>query len=483
MYQASAPVFLRQLGALSAILDKGEAFAAEKGLDASGLIDARLAPDMFPLSRQVQIATDSAKGAIARLAGVDAPVFADTESSFPELRERIARTIAFIGTIAPDRVDGSEEREIVLKINGNDVHFVGQPFLLHFALPNFFFHTAAAYAILRHQGVEIGKIDFSADYSPACAPVPQPAAIDVREVWKAPARRFNPASHPAAETSMPILTRPEGYLPEDFHVTRRTATGMFFAGYALAAFSAEAAPITTPADGLTIEEVTIPNGAPRPLPAYVARPRHGGRHAAIIVVNEIFGIHDYIKDVCRRLARLGYVAVAPDFFYRSGVNLPAIADMEKIRPVVAQASVEQVDGDVRATSAWLRTRPFAKPGRIGITGFCWGGAVVWRAAMVDPDIKAGVAWYGQVKPLIARAGEVKAPVLGLYGALDHGIAQADIQAMLAALRAAGKTGSDIRVYPDAQHGFHADYRDSYNEADAKDGWARMLAHFRANGVV
>jgi carboxymethylenebutenolidase len=108
---------------------------------------------------------------------------------------------------------------------------------------------------------------------------------------------------------------------------------------------------------------------------------------------------------------------------------------------------------------------------------------VWRSAMVDPDIRAGVAWYGQLKPLIARAAELKAPVLGLYGALDQGIPQTDVEAMRAALKAAGKTGSDIRVYPDAPHGFHADYRESYREADAKDGWARMLAHFRANGVA
>ncbi|MEA3004089.1 MAG: carboxymethylenebutenolidase [Sphingomonadales bacterium] len=282
---------------------------------------------------------------------------------------------------------------------------------------------------------------------------------------------------------MDHLTRPEGSEPEDFHLSRRAAVSMFFAGYALAAVSAEAAPVVTPADGLRIDELLIPNGAPKPLPAYVARPKSGGRHAAIIVVNEIFGIHDYIKDICRRLAKLGYVAIAPDFFYRSGVNLPALTDIDKIRPIVMQAGNDQVDGDVRAVSHWLKAQSFVKPDRIGITGFCWGGAVVWRSAMVDPDVKAGVAWYGQLKPLIPRAAELKAPVLGLYGALDQGIPQTDVEAMRAALKAAGKTGSEIRVYPDAQHGFHADYRASYNEADAKDGWARMLAFFRAHGVA
>ena len=281
---------------------------------------------------------------------------------------------------------------------------------------------------------------------------------------------------------MRSLTRPEGSEAEDFHVSRRAAVGMFFAGYALAAVSAEAAPIVTPETGLVIEEVLIPNGAPKPLPAYVARPRGKARHGSIIVVNEIFGIHAYIKDICRRLAKLGYVAIAPDFFYRSGADLPAMTSIDQIRPIVAQASVPQVDGDVRAVSAWLKGRPFVRADRIGITGFCWGGSVVWRAAMVDPDIKAGVAWYGQLKPLIPRAAELRAPVLGLYGALDQGIPQTDVEAMRAALQAARKAGSDIRVYPDAQHGFHADYRSSYNAADAKDAWARMLAFFKAHGV-
>ena len=282
---------------------------------------------------------------------------------------------------------------------------------------------------------------------------------------------------------MQTLTRPEGSLPEDFHLTRRAAASMFFAGYALAAVSSEASPVMTPDAGLTIEEVLIPNGAAKPLPAYVARPRGDGRHAAVIVVNEIFGIHAYIKDVCRRLAKLGYVAIAPDFFYRSGVDLPAMSDIKQIIPIVQQASVEQVDGDVRAASAWLKGAKFVKGERIGITGFCWGGSVVWRSAMVNPDIRAGVAWYGQLKPLIARAGELKAPVLGLYGALDKGITQEDVAAMTAALRAAGKADSSIHVYPDAEHGFHADYRASYNPADAKDGWAKLLAHFRKHGVA
>lgn len=279
------------------------------------------------------------------------------------------------------------------------------------------------------------------------------------------------------------LTRPEGSEPQDFHVTRRAAVSMFFAGYAVAAYSAEAKPITTPADGLVIEEALISNGAAQPLPAYVARPKGAGRHATIVVANEIFGIHDYIKDVCRRLAKLGYVAVAPDFFYRSGVNLPALQDRDQIMAVVRQASDAQVDADLRATTDWVRQRPFAKPHALGVTGFCWGGAVAWRAAMENPDVRAAVAWYGQLKPLIARAGELRAPVLGLYGGKDQGITQEDVAAMRAALQAAGNTQAEIHVYPDAGHGFHADYRDSYNAAAAQDGWQRMRSFFERQGVA
>ena len=283
---------------------------------------------------------------------------------------------------------------------------------------------------------------------------------------------------------MDQLTRPEGSEPEDFHLSRRAAVAsLFFAGYAVAALSAEAAPIVTDAKGLVIEEVLIPNGATEPLPAYVARPAGKGRHPAIIVVNEIFGVHDYIKDICRRLARAGYVAVAPAFFYRSKADLPAMTDMAAIRAVVGQASDAQVDGDVRAVSAWLKANPAAKPSAIGITGFCWGGSVVWRAAMLDPDIKAGVAWYGQLRKLVPRAGELRAPVLGLYGGKDQGIPATDVEAMRAALKAAGKTRSDIILYPDAGHGFHADYRASYDASAAADGWQRALAHFRSNGVA
>lgn len=160
MYQASVPVFTRMLNNLSAILAKGAAHAEAKKIEPAVLISARLAPDMFPLSRQVQIATDAAKGCVARLAGMDIPSFPDTEATFPELQARIAKTIAFMQTASAAKIDGTENRDIVLKIRGNDVTFKGQAYLLHFATANLYFHVTTAYNILRHNGVEVGKMDF-----------------------------------------------------------------------------------------------------------------------------------------------------------------------------------------------------------------------------------------------------------------------------------------------------------------------------------
>jgi hypothetical protein len=160
MYQASVPAFVRMLNNLSAILDKAAAHADAIKIDPSIFVNARLAPDMFPLSRQVQIATDLVKGCAARLAGIDVPSYPDTESTFPELKTRIAKTIAFMQSVTPAQIDGSEERNIALKVGGRDLSFLGQPYLLDFVIPNFYFHVTTAYAILRHNGVEIGKADY-----------------------------------------------------------------------------------------------------------------------------------------------------------------------------------------------------------------------------------------------------------------------------------------------------------------------------------
>ena len=294
---------------------------------------------------------------------------------------------------------------------------------------------------------------------------------------------------------MNILPRPEGPSAEDLKLSRRAAVGsMFFTGYAAAALGANAQPITTPDAGLKIEEVLIPNGEPNPLPAYVARPDKPGRHPHIIVVCEIFGIHAWIKDICKRWAHEGYVAIAPAFFHRAG-DPSQMTDYAQVRPIVEKATLPQVMGDVGTVLGWLGKQRFAKKGKSGITGFCWGGTVVWMAAAQHPKIGAGVALYGRVVTPTPRpgdpppaepgrpypidvAGKLKAPVLGLYGAKDRGIPVEAVERMRAALKAAGKTDSEIIIYPDADHGFLADYRPSYNEAAAKDAWARSRAWFK-----
>ena len=160
MYQASVPAFRRTLTALAAILDTAAANAAERKIDLDVLVNARLAPDMFPLNRQIQLATDHAKGCPARLAGVEVPSFQDTEKTFPELKERIQKTLDFIGSLKPEQIDGSEEREITLKTTRQELKFKGTAYLVLFALPNFYFHATTAYDILRHNGVPLGKLDF-----------------------------------------------------------------------------------------------------------------------------------------------------------------------------------------------------------------------------------------------------------------------------------------------------------------------------------
>ena len=160
MYETSAPRFIHMLKSLSAILDKAQAHADAKKIDPLVLTGFRLYPDMYPLTRQVQIACDSAKGAMARLAGVEAPKHEDTEQTLAELKARIAKTVAFVESVKPAQIDGTEDKDITLKIGGNDMTFKGMPFLLGFAYPNFYFHVATAYDILRHNGVELGKKDF-----------------------------------------------------------------------------------------------------------------------------------------------------------------------------------------------------------------------------------------------------------------------------------------------------------------------------------
>jgi len=272
-------------------------------------------------------------------------------------------------------------------------------------------------------------------------------------------------------------------------INRRSAATMIAAGYAAAAVASHAAPITTAADGLDVSTAKASDG----LPLYVVRPSTPGPHPAVILVSEIFGQHEYIRDVARRLARAGYVAVAPSFFFRADPDnkIAAMTDYPAIFKVVDTATYDQQMADVGRTLDWLAAQRFVAKGRTAITGFCWGGTVVWSAAARFPAIKAGGAWYGRLKGAEGRpwpltsVNDLKAPVLGLYGEKDNGIPLADVEAMNKALAASANPAakaSHIRVYEGADHGFHADYRPSYKADAAADAWTRVLAHFKAHGV-
>jgi carboxymethylenebutenolidase len=220
-------------------------------------------------------------------------------------------------------------------------------------------------------------------------------------------------------------------------------------------------------------------------------PATPGTFPVIIVVQEIFGVHEHIRDLCRRLAKDGYFAIAPELYVRQG-SVAAMSDIKEIiSKVVSKVPDAQVMSDLDATVAYAKSSGRADTGKLGITGFCWGGRIVWLYAAHNPALKAGVAWYGKVagdpSPNTPRhpvdiAGELDAPVLGLYGGADQGIPVATLDRMRDACRAAGKT-CEIVVYPDIPHAFNADYRPSYRPEQARDGWTRMLAWFRSHGVA
>ncbi|HTP76249.1 MAG TPA: dienelactone hydrolase family protein [Rhizomicrobium sp.] len=244
--------------------------------------------------------------------------------------------------------------------------------------------------------------------------------------------------------------------------------------------------------GLDAGAVDIPV-ADGKIPAYRARPSGSVGAPVILVVQEIFGVHEHIKDLCRRLAHSGYYAIAPSLYARYGdpgkYDMAHVMDMMK--DVVAKVPDHEVMSDLDSTVAFAKSEGAATV-RLGITGFCWGGRIVWLYAAHNHALKAGVAWYGPLagtdsalrpRSAIEVAADVKCPVLGLYAGLDQNISGADIDAMRKALAASGNAGSRIDVFADAQHGFNADYRPSYNETDAKEGWARMLAWFKANGAA
>ena len=279
------------------------------------------------------------------------------------------------------------------------------------------------------------------------------------------------------------------YNPPSQFSRRAFIVGSLATGFALAVLPVSAETITTDSNGLTVGEVKIPvkDGT---IPGYRAMPDTGGPFPAVLVVQEVFGVHEHIKDICRRFAKAGYFAVAPALYAREG-DVVGMSDTKQIMQVVAKVPEPQVASDLDATAAWAKSTGKADTSKLGITGFCWGGRQVWLYAAHNPDVKAGVSWYGVLqRPKTAMTPDnpidlvnrINAPVLGLYGGADPGIPIAQIDALRAALKAAGKP-SEIVVYPDTPHGFNADYRPSYRPQQAKDGWKRMLAWFKQHGVA
>ena len=283
-------------------------------------------------------------------------------------------------------------------------------------------------------------------------------------------------------------------------VSRRGAIKATATGAALGAtFALSVQPIqaqtmvTTPADGLTAGVVKVKTKDGKEMDAYRAMPASGQGFGTILVVQEIFGVHAHIADLCRRFAKAGYYAIAPELYFRQG-DAKAVSDMQALlREIVSKVPDEQVMGDLDATVAFAKGEGKADTAKLGITGFCWGGRIVWLYAAQNAALKAGVAWYGRVvgdatpmtpKHPIDIAKDLKAPVLGLYGGADTGIPNESVDKMRAALKAGSPAAqkSQIDTYPDTPHGFNADYRPSFRKEQAEDAWKKALAWFKANGV-
>lgn len=269
------------------------------------------------------------------------------------------------------------------------------------------------------------------------------------------------------------------------HVTRRgfvqTSLG---AGFAAAVLPVSAQTmITTDTEGLTSGEVKIPTGDGE-MPAYRAMPTGKRGLPTVLVVQEIFGVHEHIKDVVRRLAKQGYVAIAPELYARQGDPTKYTDTGALMKEIVSKVNDAQVMADLDATAAWAAKN--GGGGKVGITGFCWGGRVTLMYAAHTSNVAAAVAWYGPTarayfvgdKTPLEVAAQIKAPVLGLYGGADGGIPNDTVEKMSAALKAAGNTRSDMVIFPDMPHAFYADYRPSYRKAAADDGWKRLTAWFK-----
>lgn len=293
---------------------------------------------------------------------------------------------------------------------------------------------------------------------------------------------------------MPLdLHTPEG-VAQTSSFTRRAVVGVLgAAGFAAAIRPVAASAKTTDEVGLTTEVIDI-KVADTSIPAYVARPEGEGTHPVVLVIHEIFGVHEYIRDTARRFAKEGYTAVVPDLYHRAG-DPSELSDFAEIGKIVRTATNDQVMSDLKLTLDHLETEPWADVNHVGITGFCWGGGVVWMFSAFDERVDAGGAWYGRLTNPgagafsagderaypVDLAGKFHGPVLGLYGGQDRGIPVSDVELMQDRLKAAGDP-SKILLYGDAPHGFHADYRPSYRKDDAEDAWGKLLAWFKENSV-
>jgi len=272
-------------------------------------------------------------------------------------------------------------------------------------------------------------------------------------------------------------------------VGRRMIMSALPMGFALAVRPLNAATIVTDDKGLTAGEVMVPVPDGK-MPAYRAMPAGSKNAPVVLVIEEIFGVHEHIKDICRRLAKAGYYAIAPELFARYGDASKYTDTNQLIAELIMKVDDAKTRPDMDAAVAFAKTEG-GDTNKLGITGFCYGGRQTWLYTAHNPNVKAGVAWYGSLVPgripsttnAIDIADKIKGRVLGLYGGKDTGIPVAQVEQMRAALKAAGDTKSEIIVYPEAQHGFNADYRPSYDEAAAKDGWNKMLAWFKAHGVA
>jgi carboxymethylenebutenolidase len=270
-----------------------------------------------------------------------------------------------------------------------------------------------------------------------------------------------------------------------------TASAAAAAGYTLAAGPVRAQVVTTDTSGLTVGDAKV-KVADGEMPVYYARPANVANPPVILVAMEIFGLHEYIKDVTRRLAKAGAFAIAPDYYFRKGEDLTKITEIPKLMPLVNSKPDAELLADLDAAAAWAKSQG-GDTNRLGIMGFCRGGRTVWEYSAHNKDLKAGVAFYGSLVDPPAQkaiwpkspselAPEIKAPVLGLYGEADQGIPVAQVEALKVALQTANKT-AEFKVYPGAPHGFHADYRPSYRKDAADDAWNQMIAWFKKYKVL